>query len=107
MSRATDNILQRTTMLIRCTTPYGKNSGTGFMFSFLTGDGDLTPLLVTNKHVMEGAQEVRIRVTLSDGENFDSPIGIADYCLSTGWERLWRGHPDPDVDLAFSPSPGC
>lgn len=99
MSRAADNTLQRSTMLIRCLTPLGESRGTGFMFSFESDDGYATPLLITNKHVVNGATEIRLKITLSDTSDNNKPIGIADYCFSKGWEHLWIPHPDPDVDL--------
>jgi len=78
-------------------------SGTGFFFQYsFLGDATAT-VLVTNKHVIEGAVRGVIRITAQlPGEqkpNFDdiNDIAISDF------ETLWIKHPEDDTDLCILP----
>lgn len=75
--------------------------GTGFFFVFLDKEDPTKgrPLIVTNKHVVEGAQQVHLRLNLKPNKNnlpfFD--VLIKDV------SQLFLHHPDPEVDLCALP----
>ena len=79
------------------------SSGTGFMVNFCqSSDGTHLPALVTNKHVIAGAQEGLVHF------NSANVSGEPDYGNITAiqipdFEKHWILHPDPAVDLAAFP----
>src|SRR5690606_19100496 len=73
-----------------------KGTGTEFMFAFAPNGDQVIPCIVTNKHVLEGADMVRAR--LHFGKN-DRPTGEyvnCDFDISGG-VPFW--HPNPNIDL--------
>lgn len=77
-------------------------SGTGFFFAFDCPDEtktDLyTPLLITNRHVLDGAEQIEMTITRKSG---DGPsIGDVLSFSFNHADRLTIFHPDPPVDLA-------
>ena len=53
----TAEMLMHTTVRLECTLADGRGStGTGFFFSYLLDEGRNIPVIVTNRHVIEGAQ---------------------------------------------------
>ena len=75
-------------------------SGTGFVFIRSVGD-DQVPVVVTNKHVVEGCAGGSITFTLRDGELPN--IGQGYRLEIDGFSDVWTGHPDPAVDVAVMP----
>lgn len=73
-------------------------SGTGFFFN-LSIDGEQVPLLVTNKHVVEGMISGKFVLTEKDEEG--NPIYKQHYPIEigAGFDKFWIKHPDPYVDL--------
>jgi hypothetical protein len=108
MSRALSVSEQLThcTVRIECQTASGEVSlGTGFFFKFLqAGDPDDThvPVIITNKHVIEGAQYGRFYLNIAD-ENGMQIKGEREHFSLGEFESAWFKHPDPDVDLCFLP----
>lgn len=87
-----------TTILIKSTRNDGSLIlGTGFIVNFELKKS-FYPFLITNKHVIEEAcsGELRFHVRennrLKAGEG--SPLEFDDF------DRYWKGHPDPNVDVA-------
>lgn len=77
-----------------------RGAGTGFFFAY--SEGQLRHLfIVTNKHVVRGAQTGRLLFTRSDGEQ--PKIGERVTLTLTDFETRWYGHPDDDVDVAVTP----
>lgn len=74
-------------------------SGTGFLYGFAK-DGKNAPLLVTNKHVVDGA--VTIGLTFHETtDNNETPIPGSGRIISFPSQQIQIiRHPDPDVDLA-------
>lgn len=75
-------------------------SGTGFFMRLAQKDQLFIPSIVTNKHVIEGSDQVTVICHLADGRKpsgqfirCNIPIGPGSYLL----------HPDPDVDLCAIP----
>ena len=82
-----------------------EGSGTGFIFQ-LERDGQNYPLLVTNKHVVDGSTKAAIRVHRSNGERPALGDSVEVTLDAPDWAAMWHGHPDPAVDItvaAFGP----
>jgi hypothetical protein len=98
--------LVHTTVRIETFGPAGQGSGTGFVVSFCAqADGVCIPAIVTNKHVIDGAQGGHFLMTkaLPDGSGPDlgQKFGI-QFPLTD-----WLMHPEPEVDLAVLPIGGA
>ena len=95
--------LMHTTVRLECELADGGiSTGTGFFFAFRVGDGQQIPLIVTNKHVVEGATSGTFVLTkrATDG----SPqMGTHEVIKLDNFEALWHKHPDDIVDLAVFP----
>lgn len=97
--------LSYSTTRIECTFSNGEiGTGTGFFFNFLENKetGECVPVIVTNKHVVEGAVKGKFIFTKADekGESLDSehiPINFDNF------EKHWVFHDSPDVDLCALP----
>ncbi|ENQ7812956.1 TPA: trypsin-like peptidase domain-containing protein [Morganella morganii] len=71
--------------------------GTGF-FLFFRMDEDISiPVLVTNKHVVEGASEIRFQIS-GTGNGLDRAAILVDNV-----QERFIFHPDEDVDLCAFP----
>lgn len=89
---------------IDCEDADGASSvGTGFFFVFPAEDGQVIPLLITNKHVIEGAIMGTIRMHRADSDGQPAPAEWREVKFTRGFEGLWLPHPDPQVDLAALP----
>ena len=76
-----------------------RSTGTGFLFQIGFQDKNY-PMLVTNKHVVEGAVSTTFLL-------LSSCNGVPDYqdrisCVSENPNKDWFGHPDPEVDIAVA-----
>ena len=92
---------------VRIDTADGKGdygAGTGFHFHHRIGDNQYL-YLVTNKHVAFGGKEGRF--TFHAGVNGTPEIGnvIPVNIGQHDWNKIWFGHPDPNVDIAICPLP--
>jgi hypothetical protein len=77
--------------------------GTGFLYSVDTERGGLV-LLVTNKHVLEGAVQIRIQMVRVDPDKEEPLLGErSEIVLADFDDESWIGHPDPAVDVAILP----
>lgn len=78
------------------------STGTGFFFAFeVEGRGNL-PVIVTNKHVIDGST-VGTFVLTRMGPDGDPLIGNYVQVVFDNFEALWTRHPSPEVDLAMFP----
>jgi len=74
--------------------------GTGFIFGVDQGNGTAL-LLVTNKHVIDGAKTGFLTFTLDNG---GTPVLGKRYVLRIDdFERMFTGHDDADIDVAAAP----
>lgn len=96
--------LIHSTLRIECDMVNGCSSGSGYILGFLDNesDKDTVPCIVTNKHVINGAQKGKFHVTpVKDNGQPDLekhfPVFFEDF------ESLWIKHPDPEIDLAIFP----
>jgi len=86
------------TVRITTESPAGHGSGTGFLLSEARPEGGAAILLVTNKHVVAGAD--RVAVHFIAAENASSPAlgeGLTISCSGSDF----IGHPDKAVDVAM------
>lgn len=95
--------LIHTTVRLECVLEGGKSStGTGFFFSFRIDDTNSIPLIISNKHVIDGAKKGTF--VLTKANNKGEPI-IGDVVRVTldNFESRWIKHPKTNVDLAILP----
>ena len=80
----------------------GVGTGTGFFYSLDRNGDQHIPVIVTNKHVVDGAVKGRFLLTLHNGADGPSIGNVKAYELDS-FQRRWLPHPDPDVDLCVMP----
>lgn len=75
-------------------------SGTGFLFSLQKGETEY-PFVITNKHVIEGAQQGGISFIKKED---DKPkLGESFRIDFNDFHTQWTGHPDSNVDITCIP----
>lgn len=85
------------TVQIKCEGEKGTSSGTGFIVSFTINKDISWLLLITNKHVIEGANQGYLRLVRKQDEK---PIDTEHINVNiTDFSNAWIKHPDKDVDL--------
>lgn len=95
--------LMHNTVRLECELKDGNiTTGTGFFFSFQVNEKETIPVIVTNKHVVEGAITGTFVLTKKNSDG--SPqIGVHETIKLGNFESLWVKHPSEDVDLAVFP----
>ena len=78
----------------------GTSCGTGFFLNFLQNENEVVPAIVTNKHVVAGADRGKFHLTLANPDGSPN-IGHHREFVLEKFESRWVGHPDPAVDLAI------
>lgn len=80
----------------------GSNSvGTGFFYQFFSSDGTPVPAIVTNKHVLEDAQRIRLLFN-PRGQDNNVDLRAKKYGFEISeFQNGWYKHPNHDIDLAF------
>lgn len=87
-----------TTVFIESFTATARSTGTGFLINYPISGDQIRPVLITNKHVLEGATSVAF--TLPEAGSSGQPTGRGTRMLMQGFNpRNWQGHPDPRVDI--------
>lgn len=105
MSLTASEQLTFSTVRIECQIQTGEvSTGTGFFFRFLEFGEQFIPVIVTNKHVVEGATYGRFHINLADATG--QPSGHHESITADQFETDWIKHPDPDVDLCILPIGG-
>jgi hypothetical protein len=93
------------TVRIECEYTDGTNgTGTGFFFRFLHDENSnsYVPVVITNKHVIDGAAKGRLIFTKADKDG--NPLDTQHYqAYFDNFESFWRKHPSNDVDLCAMP----
>ncbi|MBL4571869.1 MAG: trypsin-like peptidase domain-containing protein [Gammaproteobacteria bacterium] len=77
----------------------GVSTGTGFYMNFLQEGNQAVPVIITNKHVIAGAETGRFTVTLAQ-ENGEPNLGNHQTFEITNFEQQCIPHPEENVDLA-------
>ena len=94
--------LLHSTVRIECKLANGDvEHGTGFFFNFPVGD-IFIPVVVSNKHVVEGAITGSLIISTRDKDGVPDIINHKQISVSN-FENAWIPHPDNDVDLAVFP----
>lgn len=86
------------TIRLEVETPDGLATGTGFLYEFVYHDNLTIPVVVTNKHVIEGGEVGRFAITLRTEQG--EPADEFTWIELDEFEERWIKHPDSDVDLA-------
>ena len=73
------------------------STGTGFFFEFRTEDNKHIPVIITNKHVVDGKREAQVRFFLHTKENGN----LAAENLNTSLYTEWYSHPSQDLCFCF------
>lgn len=93
--------IYKSTLRVESDTPAGTSVGTAFWFCFIIEDGkEIFPLLVTNKHVINGASEVRLRLNITNSANPEKKF--YNLTIPDG-ENAFIMHPDENVDICVLP----
>jgi hypothetical protein len=91
------------TASIECKTDSGSTeTGTGFFFNFVIDENSYIQVMVTNLHVIKGAQLGVFRLTKTNNDG-DPLIGNFENIVISDFEQRWIPHPDPSVDLCIMP----
>lgn len=87
-----------TTVFIESFTPTTRSTGTGFIINYPAENGQIRPVLITNKHVIQGAVEVAF--TMPAAEETGEPAKRGTRMVLSGFNtNSWVGHPDAGVDV--------
>ncbi|MFT6659722.1 S1 family peptidase [Maritalea sp.] len=92
-----EQIIYTTTRISSFRSGVDKGSGTGFFFNFPMGDGKTVPAILTNKHVVEGCDQIQVTCHLR-GED-GGPSGKFIPCSLDARLGALLLHPDEQVDL--------
>lgn len=81
------------------------STGTAFFFQYrTTSEGFGVPVLVTNRHCVEGYSLFRLLFPVKTPEGLIDQRGrIELICDRNDVEHSWEFHPDPNIDLAILP----
>lgn len=79
------------------------STGTGFFFDLNIGDNKYIPLLVTNKHVVQGMTKGKFLFTKSDNDGNPMVGNTFGIEYNVEFEKQWIFHPDDEVDLCVLP----
>lgn len=102
MALRIEDLLPHTTVRLECLTAAGRRTtGTAFLLE-LRVRGHPVPLLVTNKHVIEGAESSNFVLTKADPDG-NPLVGQVFSITLREFAAPWLRHPDKDVDLAVMP----
>lgn len=94
--------LLHTTVRLECETANGLVTGTGFFFRFMIDETQYVPLIVSNKHVIDGALKGTFVITKGTNEGWPI-VGDHEKIVLDNFESRWIKHPDANVDLAVFP----
>lgn len=94
--------LAYSTVRIECIGDDGATyTGSGFFFKFKNNGKEYVPVVITNKHVIEGMQKGTLIFTISENSK---PVDTKHFSFFIdGFEAFWRKHPDQNIDLCAMP----
>lgn len=103
MSMGNQDLIVHSTVRIEAVSQNGSGcAGTGFYMHLLKGvhgEGYATPVIITNKHVLDSAQSIYINMTFAKEDGSPDYQNHQRYCIGNV-QNLCVPHPDPNVDLA-------
>jgi hypothetical protein len=93
---------------LECSVPGGTSVGSGFYFGFTPGENpnEINIAIVTNRHVVAGATELRIRVTLATQNGEPDHTQFHNIVFEDFGPGSYTSHPNPEVDLVCIPVGG-
>lgn len=95
-----ENLLYSTVMLTAFKSGAAVSTGTGFFMQFAFEGDRFVPAIVTNKHVVQGSDQITAVCHFADG---DQPSGKFVSCSIAIAPGSYINHPDPDTDLCAVP----
>lgn len=105
MSLSISEQLQYSTVRIECEhSDGGMSTGSGYFFRFNENEesGEHIPVVITNKHVINGA--IRGRLILTKMNEAGKPLDTEHFSIDIeNFESYWGKHPDSEVDLCAMP----
>jgi hypothetical protein len=102
MSLRTAEHLAHSTVRIECDLSGGLSTGTGFFYGLNRQAGQHVPVIITNKHVVDGAVIGRFILTLQNSSG-EPDIGATYGFELNNFQSFWHPHPDTSVDLCAMP----
>jgi hypothetical protein len=101
----TETVLEQlffTTVMIEARLPDGQSStGTGFVYQVPIREEQNAAFLVTNKHVIAGADRVDVRLHAAEGPgNERVKLGTTHEVSWPNPEQYFLGHPEDEIDVA-------
>ncbi len=103
MSLSQAELLAHTTVRIECQLSTGIATGTGFFYRLNHETNQQTVVIVTNKHVVNGATKGNLTLTLKNGAG-EPDVGRSYAVELDNFESSWVPHPDHSVDLCAMPA---
>ncbi|WP_400211125.1 serine protease [Candidatus Methanarcanum hacksteinii] len=97
MKNDTSELLTYTTVRIVCD---DKSIGTGFVIELCKKGNECKPVIVTNRHVINGFKKYQYEMCIADQDG--QPIDTEVVCFE-GEVTEWILHPNPEIDLACLP----
>jgi hypothetical protein len=92
-----ENIMYSTARIVgKIPNSSNTKTGTGFFFNFPTDTQQFIPVLITNKHVIEGTE--RLTFLVHTATNKDAKFPSANVGIESA-PTDWILHPDPKIDL--------
>ena len=91
-----------TTIRIETETLEGICTGTGFFFDFCIEGNRYIPAIVTNKHVIQGAINGKLKFSLCDNNGNKLNNEFYDITIEN-FENQWIKHPISEIDLCILP----
>lgn len=88
---------------VTCRIGTDTGSGTGFIYNIASVANRTLPMLVTNRHVVEGCKNTFFSMTISKdsgGPDFGNEVSFQVEI------EHWEVHPNPKIDLAMTPIGG-
>jgi hypothetical protein len=95
--------LAHSTVRIECDLAAGGvSTGTGFFYALNRTADQYVPVIVTNKHVVNGSARGRFLLTLQDADGGPA-VGTHKAFQLDLFQQRWVPHPDSNVDLCVMP----
>ncbi|MEB7816740.1 S1 family peptidase [Mammaliicoccus sciuri] len=75
------------------------SSGTGFFYMFIYSKDTSIPVILTNKHVVEGCNSINITLSKNDYFSTESKVVEKEEFSIHDIQKRITNHPSPDIDL--------
>jgi len=92
-------MIARSTVRLECTGPHGVSVGSSFYHELVVRPGRNAPILITNRHVVEGYQQINLHLTASRDDNGRQTINPRNLHFPD-LPSITYFHSNPAIDLA-------